>query len=190
MRDESVKMCECGCGKAVSIFKVNNKSRGKVKGQPCRFIQGHNFKQRGPKSCLWKGGRRYLVDGRVAIYDPEHPRSDVNGYVRRSILRVEKVLGKPLPKGAIIHHADRNNRNDANSNLVVCDGHSYHGLLHSRQRSYDACGNATWRRCTFCKQYDKPENLFLPKKRNGSIYHSECVNKYQRDKRKRIGGSK
>lgn len=78
-----------------------------------------------------------------------------------SIHRViaEKALGKPLPKCAVIHHVDGNGLNNANSNLVICPDDAYHFLLHRRQRAYDACGHADWRKCAYCKEYDLPENL-------------------------------
>ena len=44
----------------------------------------------------------------------------------------ERALGKPLPKGAKVHHVDENERNNAHSNLVICQDQSYHKLLHVR----------------------------------------------------------
>lgn len=35
------KLCECGCGQTTTINKVTDRSRGYVKGQPCRFVTGH-----------------------------------------------------------------------------------------------------------------------------------------------------
>jgi len=37
-----VKLCECGCGQPVSIAKYSFKGRNYIKGQPVRFISGHN----------------------------------------------------------------------------------------------------------------------------------------------------
>lgn len=47
---------------------------------------------------------------------------------------VEKALGKKLPKGAVVHHVDRNRRNNTNKNLVGCPSQAYHLLLHKRMR--------------------------------------------------------
>jgi len=52
---------------------------------------------RGDKNPMWNGGIRHGGDGRIFILKPEHPRSDKNGYVLRSILFSEKALGKPIP---------------------------------------------------------------------------------------------
>lgn len=46
----------------------------------------------------------------------------------------EKALGKPLPKGAVVHHVDLNKQNNVGSNLVVCPNQAYHLLLHKRMR--------------------------------------------------------
>lgn len=42
----SDKFCECGCGQLAPIAKCSNKRYGMVKGQPLRFIHGHNARQK------------------------------------------------------------------------------------------------------------------------------------------------
>lgn len=37
-----IKLCECGCGNPAPIAKYTDGRRGTVKGQPLRFISGHN----------------------------------------------------------------------------------------------------------------------------------------------------
>lgn len=69
----SPKLCECGCGQPAPIAKHNHKDKGRVKGQPVRFIHGHNLdrgaseerfwakvdKVTSPNGCwLWTGGTR------------------------------------------------------------------------------------------------------------------------------------
>jgi hypothetical protein len=81
---------------------------------------------------------------------------------------VERILGKPLPPGAVVHHMDNNPLNNANGNLVVCPSQAYHALLHRRRRAYDACGRADWRRCANCKEYDDPANM-TPNMRRGAV---------------------
>lgn len=41
-----MKLCECGCGQPAPISKENRPNRGLVKGQPVRFIAGHQNKMR------------------------------------------------------------------------------------------------------------------------------------------------
>jgi hypothetical protein len=40
--DNPIKLCECGCGKPAPIAKFSLRSKGYVKGQPMRYIQGHS----------------------------------------------------------------------------------------------------------------------------------------------------
>lgn len=64
----------------------------------------------------------------------------------------EKALGKPLPDGAEIHHVDGNGKKNANTNLVICEDHRYHKLLHVRQRIADASGDPnTQKICCTCR---------------------------------------
>lgn len=44
-------LCMCGCGETAPIAKFHDPKRGRVKGQPHRFIRGHNARTDAPK---WK----------------------------------------------------------------------------------------------------------------------------------------
>lgn len=94
------------------------------------------------------------------------------------VLVAERALGKPLPKGAEVHHVDENPSNNDPSNLVICPDAAYHKLLHQRQRAFDACGHYEWRKCTYCKKYDDPANdMYLTRKK---AHHRECDRAHQR----------
>ena len=122
----------------------------------------------------WKGGK-HLSHGYVRVLMPEHLRANPNGYVFEHIIIAEKALGKPLPKGVEIHH---HGAKDDQSQIVICENHAYHCLLHLRMKSIKACGHASWRKCQFCKKYDKPTNLFISDF-YPNVYHRLCVNNYQ-----------
>lgn len=70
----------------------------------------------------------------------------------------ESALGKLLPKGAEVHHIDEDKRNNSPSNLVICQSHKYHQLLHARQRIVKAGGNPNRHKlCTDCGLRNKSD---------------------------------
>lgn len=178
-----MKLCECGCGNSAPIASRTRTYCGHIKGMPIRFINGHRtrIQPKGEKSHAWKGGI-IQKKGRHLTYMPEHARANSIGYVPCSFLIIEKAINKIVPITAVIHHHDSNKGNDENTNLVVCENDGYHKLLHQRKRAHDVCGQPHWRKCTLCKQYDKPENLYIyqgnPK--GGSIYHRKCKSEKQK----------
>jgi hypothetical protein len=97
--------------------------------------------------------------------------------IREHQLIAERALGKPLPKGAQVHHWDENKSNNSPENLVVCPSDAYHKLLHQRQRALNACGNANYRKCQFCKKWSDPETMKLDVV-HGTFYHFECRQTY------------
>lgn len=88
------------------------------------------------------------------------------------VLVAEKALGRPLPKGSQVHHADENPLNNEPANLVICPSNAYHKLLHQRMRALAACGHAGWRKCQFCQEYDDPDGM--KKRASGVFCHVEC----------------
>lgn len=101
------------------------------------------------------------------------------------VLIAEKALGKPLPKGAVVHHADGDKKNNTPSNLVICPNEEYHQLLHARMRAKKDCGNPNFRKCCICKKYDDPHNLYFNKK-SRSYKHSECNKRYAKLRKLKI----
>lgn len=102
------------------------------------------------------------------------------------VIIAERALGKQLPPGAQVHHADKNPANNENSNLVICQSDAYHKLLHRRTNAFDACGNANWRKCWVCKKYDAPENIRV---RGRVVFHGECIRAYDREQHSRRSGA-
>ena len=96
---------------------------------------------------------------------------NVNGKGEHVVI-AEKALGKPLPKGAQVHHVDFDRSNNAPSNLVICPSAKYHQLLHIRSRAMAATGNPNARKCMYCRKYDTLDNLFGTTE--GRQYHSAC----------------
>ena len=123
----------------------------------------------------WKGGRRKSGAGYWTILKPDHLRAN-NSYVFEHIIITEKALGKPLPPKVQVHH---HGAKDDNTQIVICQNQAYHTLLHVRMRALKTCGHASWRKCKYCKQYDRPEKLTFS---GTHCYHSKCHNKYTREK--------
>lgn len=112
-----------------------------------------------------------------------------NGYIqiggvkkKQHILVAERALGKPLPKGALVHHVNERRDDNRNENLVICPSLAYHALIHQRMRALAACGNADWRKCPLCKRYDDPR-LMRKITSNNSFYHPACVTPWRNAKR-------
>jgi hypothetical protein len=100
--------------------------------------------------------------------------------VYEHLVVAERALGRPLPEGAEVHHVDENKANNAGNNLVICPDAAYHRLLHQRMRAIDVCGNANWRKCSVCKAYDDPANLYIHRK---LCFHRDCYRDQKRAKR-------
>jgi hypothetical protein len=66
--------------------------------------------------------------------------------IQASRIIAEQALGKPLPKGVEVHH-------HTDMQLVICENHAYHRLLHIRTRVVEAGGNPnTEAICVACRQ--------------------------------------
>uniref|UniRef100_A0A6M3K4Y2 Putative homing endonuclease n=1 Tax=viral metagenome TaxID=1070528 RepID=A0A6M3K4Y2_9ZZZZ len=139
-------------------------------------------KRLGEKHPKWKGGKT-ISNGYLKVMNPDHPSADKIGYVFQHTLIVEEALGGFLAKGSEVHHVDQNPLNNEKPNLVLCDGHSYHVLLHRRTTALKDCGHADWRKCWICKKYDNPGNLRIYQARGlwpCTPYHAGCDREYKR----------
>lgn len=108
------------------------------------------------------------------------------------VLIAERAMGKALPVGAEVHHINEKRSDNRPDNLVICPDRDYHMMLHARQRASDSCGNANWKRCGYCKNYDEPSMMTGRSSRGEPMkifYHKSCAAKYARE-RKRIRKSK
>lgn len=123
-----IGICQCGCGKTTLIITKTDVAKGRKKGNPQRFIMGHQT--RGSNNSKWKGGRKIRKSGYIYLLLPYHPQADPQGYVAEHLIIAERALGKSLPAGAEIHHLDGNKSNNQNNNLIICQNRKYHGLLH------------------------------------------------------------
>ena len=86
------------------------------------------YRERNPS---WKGGSYIEPEkGYRMIRMPEHPRARTNGYVLEHILVAEKMLGRALKKGEVIHHLNHNRSDNRPENLKVYASHKEHWMEH------------------------------------------------------------
>lgn len=131
---------------------------------------------------LQRHGRIYNVrqaPGSLVAIGGGYLTQRVDGVKKLAHVRmVEKILGRVLPPGVEVHHVNEVTSDNRPENLVVCQDRQYHRTLHARQRALDACGNANWKHCTYCKQYDDPSNMTGRASRGQEIntfYHKACA---------------
>lgn len=65
---------------------------------------------------------------------PQHPRTHQNGYVYEHIAVMEKMIGRPLREGEVVHHCDGSKANNGPFNLRLFQNRSDHALFHARQK--------------------------------------------------------
>lgn len=114
------------------------------------------------------------------------------GYLFRTVGRktvylhieaAEKALGKKLPKGAEVHHINGDQTDNRNANLVICQDHKYHSLLHMRGDALAITGNGNLRLCCVCQIYDNPMHMRASGTR---VYHAKCMAFRSRKRREQI----
>ncbi|MES2320161.1 MAG: HNH endonuclease signature motif containing protein [Pseudomonadota bacterium] len=75
------------------------------------------------------GSRTISTDGYVLIHVGRQKKQ------YEHILIAEKALGRPIPKGYVVHHINCNKQDNRPNNLLVCS-HAYHLALHARMRRH------------------------------------------------------
>jgi hypothetical protein len=102
-----------------------------------------NLKQRdksGPRNPKWRGGQIKGPQGRILVYQPNHPYPNSHeSYVFRYRLVLEAFLGRYLRPDEIVHHRDGNVTNDHLGNLTIFSRRR-HQLLHIANRKRDSRG--------------------------------------------------
>lgn len=84
-----------------------------------KIRKNHIIKNTGENNPFWKGGIIQDADGYVYILKPEHPGATKTGYVKRSHLVAEKMLGRYLYPDEITHHKNGIRNDDRPENIKV-----------------------------------------------------------------------
>lgn len=96
--DLSLALCQCGCGQPAPIWPMTNRKRGRVAGQPAKYIHGHATPYAG-----------HIVDGNGCWVWQGKPTKW--GYAPHRVYRrmYERKHG-PIAEGLEIDHLCRNRR--------------------------------------------------------------------------------
>lgn len=138
---------------------------------------------RGERHPCWKGGVNRHANGYVLLMRKDHPRANRDGYVMEHILVAESAIGFYLPVGAEVHHVNGIRHENANTNLVICENHTYHLLLHQRARAFKETGNPSALRCRFCKRWETEAISGMIYGRTCRAYaHRSCENANQMER--------
>jgi len=108
-------LCECGCGQDPGVWTRNNTRYGWVKGEPRRFVHGHNTRKPDytvdPVTGCWVWAKYLNEDGYGLMgVRPEDYRSG-DGYRTVKAMKVywERANG-PVPEGLVLDHFRCDNR--------------------------------------------------------------------------------
>jgi hypothetical protein len=140
-------LCECGCGEATPIAKITRSERGQKKGEPLRFINGHNMRlPRSPEHVANAAAARRGKTGLPGALNPAW-RGDAAGEDA-----IHKWLNAQYPKTGVCeeceqqasrtHYAYKHhpkpytrNRDDYRELCTSChkrfDGHTAEGGFHN-----------------------------------------------------------
>ena len=80
----------------------------------------------GIKNSHWRGGKSRHSLGYILIYVPDHPHKIMRGYVLEHRLVMEKSLGRYLRPQEVVHHINKNHRDNRIENLMLFKNNSAH----------------------------------------------------------------
>jgi hypothetical protein len=93
------------------------------KGKPCEWIKTKFIKNDpriiGENNPNWKGGRYEHGQGYCLVLARHHPFADKSGHILEHRIVMEKILGRYLKKGEIVHHKNGNKKDNRPENLIL-----------------------------------------------------------------------
>lgn len=138
-------------GKVYNRIKAMNISTRKIGEYPptekqIKHIKALGQSQKGKKTsketkekiskAKFKGGiehKKKRADGYVAVYFPEHPKANKDGYIMEHDLVMECYIGRHLKDDEVVHHKNHKRDDNKLSNLQLMTVNE-HSALHMKER--------------------------------------------------------
>lgn len=122
-------LCACGCGENIILRRRHLFPSHSIP----KFIYRHKNVFHIGNKWGWKNGE-IKQNGYVVVYSPNHPNanSQGKGYVKRSRLVMEKILGRYLTNNEVVHHINGIRDDDRPENLVVTTHSKHQWTYHKR----------------------------------------------------------
>lgn len=115
-----------------ALRKSSEKMAITKKGVPSTKKGKHYESQQRENHWNWSGGRIKSQAGYIKVLVRGHHRADKYGYVREHILVAEKVMGRKLQEGEVVHHKNGIKDDNRPSNLITLKD-KRHRSLHMKE---------------------------------------------------------
>jgi len=149
--------CKCDCGNQ-TLGRTHSLRASKKLSCGC-------FARDVATELAWKGGRR--TDGKrgyIRIYSPNHPKA-CNKWVYEHVLVMEKILGRYLTDGEMVHHINGNKGDNGPENLMLFASKREHVKHHTELRKRAALIDKGQKFCPVCSAIKPEDNFFNNKSR-------------------------
>lgn len=74
--------------------------------------------------------KKHIANGYIEIYFPEHHSAKNHGFVYEHIVVAEKILGRNLKEGEVVHHINQKRTDNSPKNLMVFKTKEDHSRFH------------------------------------------------------------
>ena len=113
--------------------KISRANKGKVHRKDFHMSEETKRKLSEAKSQKGIGHKKQRCDGYIALYFPDHPKSNRDGYIMEHVLIMECFIGRWIKDDEVVHHKNRNRQDNRIENLQLLTK-SEHARLHALER--------------------------------------------------------